>query len=145
MKHFLSVKDLDPLLQGVEDALEIKQYPDLFAEAGKGKTLGLIFFNPSLRTRMSTQRAAQNLGLDLIVMNIGKEGWKLEFADGAIMNKDRAEHIKDGAAVMGQYCDILGIRAFAELEDREKDYKEEVITAFTQYAGVPIVSLESAT
>ncbi|MEM7659072.1 MAG: N-acetylornithine carbamoyltransferase, partial [Bacteroidota bacterium] len=111
----------------------------------KGKTLGLIFFNSSLRTRMSTQRAAQNLGMDCIVMNVAQDSWQLEFADGAVMDGGKAEHIREAAAVMGQYCEILGIRAFAGLKDRAADYAEQVMTAFQQYAGVPIVSLESAT
>ena len=129
----------------LKEAISIKQNPFQYAELGRNKTLGLIFFNSSLRTRMSSQRAAYNLGMNVIVMNVGTDSWKLEFEDGSVMNGDRAEHIREGAAVMGQYCDILGVRAFAGLTDREKDYQEEVLTAFQKYAGVPIVSLESAT
>lgn len=145
MKHFTSVADVLDINQLVQSAQELARSPHSFESLGKGKALGCIFLNPSLRTRMSTQRAAQLLGLSTLVMNINSEGWKLEFEDGAIMNSDKAEHIKDAAAVMGQYCDILGIRAFAELKDRERDYQEPILNAFLSYAGVPIVNLESAT
>ncbi|MEZ4828301.1 MAG: N-acetylornithine carbamoyltransferase [Bacteroidia bacterium] len=145
MKHFTSIFDHPNPYQLVESALAIKKNPLAKKSLGYGKTLGLIFFNPSLRTRLSTQRAAQNLGLDVIVMNIGEEGWKLEFQDGAVMNSDKAEHIKDAVAVMGQYCEIIGVRTFAGLQVRETDYREEVLEAFKKYAGRPVVSLESAT
>lgn len=145
MNHFSSVYDVPDLDGLLRKANQVKEYPLAFPDIGKGKTLGLIFFNPSLRTRLSSQKAAINLGLPCIVMNIGPEGWKLEFEDGAIMNLDRAEHIKDAAAVMGSYCDIIGVRAFASLTDRDKDYAEPILEAFKRYAGVPIVSLESAT
>ncbi|MEZ4849038.1 MAG: N-acetylornithine carbamoyltransferase [Bacteroidia bacterium] len=145
MQHFTTVKDVSDPKKLVEKALSVKKTPFAWKHLGENKTIGLIFFNSSLRTRLSTQKAAQNLGMNVIVMNIGTEGWKLEFEDGAVMNVDKAEHIKDAAAVMGAYVDILGIRAFAELTDREADYREEVISAFQAYAGVPIISLESAT
>ncbi|MEM6768037.1 MAG: acetylornithine carbamoyltransferase [Bacteroidota bacterium] len=145
MNHFLSVKDVDQVDNWLTEALSIKENPFQYAELGKNKTLGLIFFNSSLRTRMSSQRAAYNLGMNVIVMNVGTDSWKLEFEDGSVMAGDKAEHVREGAAVMGQYCDILGVRAFAGLTDREKDYQEEVLTAFQAYAGVPIISLESAT
>jgi N-succinyl-L-ornithine transcarbamylase len=145
LNHFTSIHDVPDLSRLLQQAREVKSRPLEWAERGKGKTLGCIFFNPSLRTRLSTQRAAYNLGMNVIVMNIGSDGWKLEFADGAVMDQDKAEHIKDAAAVMGQYCDVIGIRAFAGLEDREADYREEVLSAFQRYAGVPIISLESAT
>lgn len=145
MKHFTSVTDVPDLEHLLDLAQDIKARPHQFPTLGTGKTLGLIFFNSSLRTRLSTQKAAINLGLPTIVMNIGSDGWKLEFEDGAVMNLDRAEHIKDAAAVIGSYCDIIGVRAFAGLKDRELDYQEHIIEAFKTYAGVPIVSLESAT
>lgn len=145
MKHFTSIYDLSNPVELLHTAQAVKQNPLANKTLGYGKTLGLIFFNSSLRTRLSTQRAAQNLGLDVIVMNIGEEGWKLEFQDGAIMNSDKAEHIKDAAAVIGQYCEIVGIRTFAGLRDREADYQEEVLEAFVRYSGRPVVSLESAT
>lgn len=145
MHHFTSLADVDDLAALVAAAARCKAEPRRQAQLGQGKTLGLIFFNPSLRTRLSTQRAAQNLGLDVIVMNIGGEGWSLEFADGAVMDGGTAEHVKDAAAVMGRYCDILGVRTFAKLSDREADYREELLEAFKRYAGVPLLSLESAT
>lgn len=145
MHHFTSLADVPDLNQLVAAAAAYKAEPLARPTLGQGKTLGLIFFNPSLRTRLSTQRAAQNLGLNVIVMNIGKEGWKLEFEDGVVMNGDTAEHIKDAAAVMGRYCEILGVRTFAGLTDRDKDYQEELLEAFKRYAGVPILSMESAT
>lgn len=145
MQHFTSVGDVNDMNLLIREAIEVKNKPFLYDELGRQKMLGLIFFNPSLRTRLSSQKAAANLGMQVIVMNIGSEGWQLEFEDGVVMNAGKAEHIKDAAAVMGSYCDIIGIRAFAGLKDREADYAEQVIGAFQRYAGVPIVSLESAT
>lgn len=128
----------------VKEALAQKQNPFADKHIGKNKTIGLLFFNASLRTRLSTQKAAQNLGMDVMVMNVTQDSWGLEMEEGAIMNGDKAEHVKEGAAVIGQYCDIIGVRSFASLTDKEKDIKEEVISQFVHYAGVPIVSLESA-
>ncbi len=145
MRHFTSVEDAEDIESLIKESELLKAHPMGFAELGQGKTLGLIFFNPSLRTRLSTQRAAQLLGLSVIVMNINADSWKLEFEDGVVMNEEKAEHIKDAAAVMGQYCQIIGIRAFARLEDRDEDYEERIQKAFMRYAGVPIISLESAT
>lgn len=144
MKYFTSVHEVADLDTLVREAQLHKLNPRSHTEFGKGKVLGLIFFNNSLRTRLSTQRAALNLGLDVIVMNVGDEGWQLEFDHGAVMNGDKAEHVKDAAAVMGRYCDIIGVRAFARLKDREEDYTEEILEAFKVYSGVPILSLESA-
>jgi N-succinyl-L-ornithine transcarbamylase len=144
LKHFLSVKDAPDLPSLVKEALAQKQNPFADKHTGKNKTIGLLFFNASLRTRLSTQKAAQNLGMDVMVMNVTQDSWGLEMEEGAIMNGDKAEHVKEGAAVIGQYCDIIGVRSFAGLTDKEKDIKEEVITQFVRYAGVPIVSLESA-
>lgn len=145
MKHFTSVKDVTNISALVEEALLLKRKPYAFKHLGENKVLGLIFMNPSLRTRLSTQRAAMNLGMNVIVMDINKEGWKLESREGAIMDGEAAEHVKDAVAVMGQYCDIIGIRSFPSLENREEDYAENVLNQFIKYAGVPIVSLESTT
>lgn len=112
---------------------------------GANKTLGMIFLNPSLRTRLSTQIAAKNLGMEVVVFNIDKEGWQLEMNDGAIMSGNTTEHVKEAAAVMGQYFDIMSIRTFPGLKDKEEDYTEKYINQFIKYAGVPVVSLESAT
>jgi N-succinyl-L-ornithine transcarbamylase len=143
MRHFLGVGDVENPKALIDKALQIKKDPFAQAHLGKNKTLGLIFFNASIRTRLSTQRAAQNLGLQTIVMNIDQEGWGLEFEDGAVMNGHKAEHIREAAAVMGQYCEIIGVRAFAKLQDRQADYAETVLRKFQQFAGVPIISLES--
>jgi N-succinyl-L-ornithine transcarbamylase len=145
MKQFTSVRDVNDVKHLVEVARQIKAEPFAASHLGKNKTIGLIFMNPSLRTRLSTQRAAQNLGMSCMVMNIDKEGWKLAQGEGVVMNGDAAEHVKDAVAVMGQYCDIIGVRAFAGLTNREEDYAEHTINDFIKYAGVPVVSLESAT
>ena len=145
MKHFLNVHDVDDINALVQEALYCKQNPKADNQLGKNKTLGLIFMNPSLRTRLSTQKAGINLGMDVMVMNFSGEGWALETEEGVIMNGDKAEHIKEAAAVVGSYCDIIGLRSFPALKDRELDYKDHVINEFVKYAGVPIVNLESAT
>ncbi|MGB4845754.1 MAG: acetylornithine carbamoyltransferase [Ferruginibacter sp.] len=145
MKNFISVNDVDDINALVEQALKFKADPFSAKALGVGKRIGLLFFNPSLRTRLSTQIAAANLGMDAIVFNVDKEGWALEFAEGAIMNGTTVEHIKDAAPVLGQYFDILCVRTFPALQNREEDYSETVISQFIKYAGVPIVSLESAT
>jgi N-succinyl-L-ornithine transcarbamylase len=145
MKYFTTVNDVKNIHDLVQDALLLKKSPFSHSHLGKHKTLGLIFLNPSLRTRLSTQKAALNLGMQVIVMNIDKEGWGLEFEDGAIMNGSSVEHIRDAAAVMGQYCDILGIRCFPGLTNRDEDDKEQVLLSFMKHCKVPVVSLESAT
>jgi len=145
MTNFLSladVTDLDALIQSGRSA---KANPFADQQLGKNKTIGLIFFNSSLRTRLSTQKAAQNLGMNVMVMNVGQDSWGLEMEEGALMNGDKAEHVREAAAVIGRYCDVIGIRAFAELQDRDKDYREQVMYQFAKYAKVPIVNLESAT
>ena len=126
------------------EALQLKK-ENTAASIGQGKTLGLLFFNPSLRTRLSTEKAAKLLGMDVMVMNADKDGWALEFEDGAIMDSNKAEHIKEAAAVLSQYCDIIGVRAFPDLIDRKEDEAEKVLNSFKKYASVPVVSLESAT
>jgi N-succinyl-L-ornithine transcarbamylase len=145
MKNFISVNDVDNINALVEQALIYKADPFADKARGTGKRIGLLFLNPSLRTRLSTQVAATNLGMEAIVFNVDKEGWALEFMDGAIMNGNTVEHIKDAAPVLGQYFDILCVRTFPDLQNREEDYAETVINQFIKYAGVPIVSLESAT
>lgn len=145
MKQFLSVHDVPDLPGLVQEALRLKQNPFADEQLGHHKTIGLLFFNASLRTRLSTQKAAENLGMKVMVMNVTSDSWGLEFEDGAIMNGNKAEHIKEAAAVVAQYCDIIGVRSFPSLTDRAKDYGEEVIKQFVKYAGVPILSLESAT
>lgn len=145
MKQFISVDDVPSVPRLVETALDYKKQPFKDKTLGENKTLGMIFLNPSLRTRLSTQVAAKNLGMEVVVFNIDKEGWQLEMNDGAIMNGNTTEHVKEAAAVMGQYFDILSIRTFPGLKDKEADYTEKYINQFIKYAGVPVVSLESAT
>ncbi len=142
-KKFLSVNDVPNAQALVSAALAIKQNPFSDSMLGRTKTLGLIFLNPSLRTRMSTQKAAQNLGMSVITLD-AQNAWKLEFDEQIIMDGDKAEHIKEAAAVISQYCDIIGIRSFPSLTDKTSDYADEVIQSFVQYASVPVVSLESA-
>jgi N-succinyl-L-ornithine transcarbamylase len=143
MLHFTSVKDVKDPLSLLNLAKACKANPSKFGKTGKNKTLGMVFFNPSLRTRMSTEKAAINLGMTVISLNVN-DSWSMEFEEGAIMNADKTEHIKEAAAVMSQYCDILGIRSFPTLTDREKDYQDYVISKFKKYARVPIISLEGA-
>jgi len=145
MKNFTSVHDINNLDELVKQALELKSNPHAYKHLGQNKTIGLIFLNPSLRTRLSTQIAASNLGMSVIVMNMDKEGWALETGDGVVMNGTTVEHIREAAAVMGEYCDIIGVRAFPKLVDKEEDYSEDFFNKFIKYANVPIVSLESAT
>ncbi len=145
MNRFLSVDDVPDPAGLVQKAIEYKKNPFQDKQLGYGKKLGMVFLNPSMRTRISTQVAALNLGMEVIVFNADKDGWQLEFMDGAIMNGDKAEHVKEAASVMGQYFDILGVRTFPQLQNKEVDYSEHVINQFVKYAGVPVVSLESAT
>jgi N-succinyl-L-ornithine transcarbamylase len=145
MKKYTSIKDVISLPKLVEEAISLKKDPFAFEQLGKRKVLGMLFFNPSLRTRLSTQKAALNLGMDVIVMNISNDGWVLEFEDGAVMENSSAEHVKEAAQVISQYSDVLAIRAFAELKNREEDYAEKVISSFVKFATVPVISLESAT
>ena len=145
MTNFISVNDVENINALVEQALMYKANPFADKGLGTGKRIGLLFLNPSLRTRLSTQVAAANLGMEAIVFNVDKEGWALEFVEGAVMNGTTVEHIKDAAPALGQYFDILCVRTFPSLQNREEDYAETVISQFIKYAGVPIVSLESAT
>lgn len=145
MNQFLSIKDVPNLKELLDHALNIKANLSGNREIGKQKSIGLIFLNPSLRTRLSSQRAAMNLGMDVIVLDVNSGGWKLEFEDGVIMNGDSAEHVREAAGVLGRYFDVLAIRSFAALEDREKDYEDAIVNAFAKYSGVPIINMESAT
>src|SRR5690606_21637687 len=145
MKQFFSVADVSDLSNMVDEALRLKRAPFAYEHLGKRKTLGLVFLNPSLRTRLSTQKAALQLGMDVMVMNMDKDGWALETRDGVAMDGNTVEHIREAAAVMGQYCDVLGIRSFPKLADRDEDYSEDLFRKFTKHCGVPVVSLESAT
>jgi N-succinyl-L-ornithine transcarbamylase len=145
MKHYLNINNLDNLQNTVQEAIALKKNELQFEYLGKGKTICLLFFNNSLRTRLSTQKAAQNLGLNVIVMNFGSEGWQLEYEDGVIMNQDKAEHVKEAAEVIAQYCDFVAIRAFASLTNKEKDKAEVVLNNFKKYAGIPVINMESAT
>ena len=145
MKNYTSINDIQDIDTWIKEAKEIKAYPLANQELGKNKTLGLLFFNSSLRTRLSTQKAALNLGMDPIVMNVSGDAWGIEFGDGTVMNGNTAEHIKEAAAVVSQYCDVIAVRAFPSLTDKEKDESEQVLTSFVKFASVPIISMESAT
>jgi N-succinyl-L-ornithine transcarbamylase len=145
MKLFSSVNDVPDINELVKEALHLKQYPYAYKDLGENKTMALVFLNPSLRTRMSTQKAALNLGMNVMVLNMDKEGWALELRDNVIMNGNTVEHIREAAAVMGQYADIIGVRSFPGLKDRKEDYSEMIFNKFVQFCGVPVVSLESAT
>ena len=145
MKKFISVHDTTDINALAVKALAYKANPLVDQQLGANKRIGLLFLNPSLRTRLSTQIAARNLGMEAIVFNVDKEGWMLEFEEGAIMSGNTVEHVKDAAPVLGQYFDILCIRTFPSLKNREDDYSEMYINQFIKYAGVPVVSLESAT
>ena len=145
MKNFISVEDVSDINALVEKALAYKANPFADKALGTNKRIGLLFLNPSLRTRLSTQVAAQNIGMEPIVFNVDKEGWALEFEEGAIMNGNTVEHVKDAAPILGNYFDILCIRTFPSLKNREDDYSERYINQFIKYAGVPVISLESAT
>ncbi len=154
MRNFISVQDVvdpnynnsgDAINALVKKALAYKANPFSDRKLGGDKRIGLLFLNPSLRTRLSTQVAAKNLGMEAVVFNVDKEGWALEFEEGAIMSGNTVEHVKDAAPILGNYFDILCIRTFPSLKNKEDDYSELVMKSFVQYAGVPIVSLESAT
>ncbi len=145
MHNFTSIKDAYNIQNLINEALLMKKTPYSDKHLGKNRTLGLLFFNSSLRTRLSTQKAAQNLGMEVMIMNVGADSWQLEMHEGVIMNGDKAEHISEAAAVVGQYCDIVGVRSFPGLIDREEDYSEKVLNQFLKYTGKPLISLESAT
>ncbi|MDA8698980.1 N-acetylornithine carbamoyltransferase [Flavobacteriaceae bacterium] len=145
MKNFISLTDLPNFDAALELAKSLKEDPYAFENHAKRKTLGLIFFNPSLRTRLSTQKAAQNLGFETLVMNFSNEAWALEFEDGTEMRGIRSEHVREAAAVISQYCDVVAIRAFASLNNKEQDEAEIVLNSFANYASIPVINMESAT
>jgi len=144
MKKYTSISDISSLSSLLDEVIFLKKNPYSYQYLGKNKTITMLFFNQSLRTRLSTQKAAMHLGLEVMIMNISNEGWILEFENGTIMKNNAAEHVKEAAQVISQYCDIIAIRAFAGLKDKREDYEEKVINAFVKYATVPVVSLEGA-
>lgn len=145
MKTFLHVQDIGPLDVALREAAEIKADRYKYESLGRHKTLLLIFFNNSLRTRLSTQKAARNLGLDVVVLDVNQGAWKLETKRGVVMDGDKSEHLLEAVPVMAQYCDLIGVRTFAGLSDRESDYAENILSQFIKYSGKPVFSMESAT
>lgn len=145
MKSFLHVSDIGNLGDALAQARQVKRTPHAWKNLGTDKTIMLVFFNSSLRTRLSSQKAALNLGMDPIVLNINQDSWRLETRLGEVMDADRSEHIREAIPVMASYCDLIGIRSFAGLSDREYDYSESVLNSFIEYGGKPVISLESAT
>jgi len=145
MKSFSRVKDLGDLHQALQEAIEIKNDRFKYVELGRYKTLLMVFFNSSLRTRLSTQKAAMNLGMNVIVLDVNQGAWKLETERGVIMDGDKSEHLLEAIPVMGCYCDIIGVRSFAGLKDRDYDYAETVFNQFVQYSGRPVFAMETAT
>ena len=145
MRHFTNVKDLGNLKEAVKEALEVKKNRFAYKHLGKDKTLLMLFFNSSLRTRLSTQKAAMNLGMNVIVLDVNQGAWKLETERGVVMDGDKSEHLLEAIPVMGNYCDIIGVRAFAKFENKEDDYQEKILSQFIQYSGRPVFSMEAAT
>lgn len=145
MRNFISVKDIGNLDLAVKEALEIKADRYRFCELGRNKTLMMVFFNSSLRTRLSTQKAALNLGMNVIVLDINQGAWKLETERGVIMDGDKPEHILEAIPVMGSYCDVIGVRSFARFESKEDDYNEVILNQFIEHSGRPVFSMEAAT
>jgi len=144
MKKYTDIYDIDNIKDTVDAAIQLKKNPFQFSELGKHKTLVMLFFNSSLRTRLSTEKAARNLGMQVMVLNVN-DAWNLEFEDGTVMNLNTTEHIKEAAQVISQYADVIAVRAFPGLIDKEKDASEFVLNSFVKYASVPIVNMESAT
>ncbi|MBO4757712.1 MAG: N-acetylornithine carbamoyltransferase [Bacteroidales bacterium] len=145
MKSFFHVQDIGNLDAALKEALEVKANPFAWKHLGTDKTIILVFFNNSLRTRLSSQKAALNLGMNPIVLNVNGDSWKLETEMGVVMDGDKSEHLREAIPVIGSFCDIIGVRSFAGLTDREKDYSEEILRQFIEYSGRPVISLESAT
>ena len=145
MKKYTGLDDITDLQELIAEARELKKNPYAFEHLGKRKRLVMLFFNSSLRTRLSTEKAASNLGMDVTVMNFNSDAWKLEFEDGTVMDADTSEHIKEAAQVISQYADVIAVRAFPTLIDKAKDESEYVISSFVKYASVPVVNMESAT
>ena len=145
MKSFLNVSDIGDLHKALDEALEVKANPFKWQHLGRNKTIILVFFNNSLRTRLSSQKAALNLGMNPIVLNVNGDSWNLETQMGVVMDGGKSEHLREAIPVIGSYCDIIGVRSFAGLTDREADYNENILRQFIDYSGVPVISLESAT
>jgi N-succinyl-L-ornithine transcarbamylase len=145
MRNFTCVHDLGDLQSALQEAFEIKKNRFGFSGLGRNKTLLMVFFNSSLRTRLSTQKAAMNLGMNTIVLDVAQGAWKLETERGVVMDGDKSEHLLEAIPVMGCYCDIIGIRSFARFESREEDYTEKILNQFIQYSGRPVFSMEAAT
>jgi len=145
MRHFTCVNDIPDLKQALSVAFDVKKNPFAYSHLGKNKTMVLIFFNASLRTRLSTQKAAMNLGMNTMVLNVNEDGWQLETEMGVVMDGNKPEHLKEAVPVIGSYCDIIGVRSFARFESREDDYNEKILNQFIEYAGVSVVSMEAAT
>ena len=145
MKQFLNVSDIGDLQKALEEARQVKARPFANQSLGKDKTAIFIFFNSSLRTRLSSQKAALNLGMNAIVLNVGADSWKLETEMGVVMDGDKPEHLREAIPVIGSYCDIIGVRSFARFQDRDFDYHETILRQFIEYSGKPVISLESAT
>lgn len=145
MRHFTNVNDIGDLRIALAEALEVKKDRFAFTELGKNKTLLMIFFNSSLRTRLSTQKAAMNLGMNVIVLDVNQGAWKLETERGVIMDGDKPEHLLEAIPVMGCYCDVIGVRSFARFESKTDDYEEKILNQFIKYSGRPVFSMEAAT
>lgn len=145
MRNFTSVNDIGDLRGAVREALQVKANRFAYKHLGENRTLLMIFFNSSLRTRLSTQKAAMNLGMNVIVLDVNQGAWKLETERGVIMNGDKPEHLLEAIPVMGCYCDVIGVRSFAQFVDKQKDYSEEIISQFIKYSGRPVFSMEAAT
>lgn len=145
MKTFFHASDIGDISKALEEARQVKANPYGWKHLGQNKTIMIVFFNSSLRTRLSTQKAALNLGMSPIVLNIGQDSWKLETELGVVMDGDKSEHLREAIPVIGSYCDLIGVRSFAGLTDREFDYQETILRQFVEYSGKPVISLESAT
>lgn len=145
MKQFTNVKDIGNLDAAVKEALEVKKNRFAYKHLGENKTLLMIFFNSSLRTRLSTQKAAMNLGMNVIVLDVNQGAWKLETERGVIMDGDKPEHLLEAIPVMGCYCDVIGVRSFARFENKQDDYSEKILNQFIRYSGRPVFSMEAAT
>ena len=145
MRKFFNVQDIGDLDKALKEAAEVKATPFAWQHLGKNRTIILIFFNSSLRTRLSSQKAAMNLGMNSIVLNVNGDSWKLETEMGVVMDGDKPEHLREAIPVIGSYCDIIGVRSFARFESKEFDYGETILRQFVEYSGKPVISLESAT
>ena len=145
MRYYTGVKDLGNLQEAVKEALEIKKNRFAYKHLGENKTLLMVFFNNSLRTRLSTQKAGMNLGMNTIVLDVNQGAWKLETERGVIMDGDKSEHLLEAIPVMSQFCDVIGIRSFATFENKQNDYEETIVNQFIKYSGKPVFSMETAT